>query len=110
MGQVTVTVNGRAYVIGCDDGAEAHVRALGQHLNDRVAELAQAVGQVGEARLLLMAALTISDDLSVLSHEQEDLKRELADLRAAVRSDPPPAELAGIVERLERVADKLENA
>ena len=30
MGQVTVNVNGRPYVVGCEDGQEGHVERLAQ--------------------------------------------------------------------------------
>ena len=63
MGQVTVTVNGRAYQIACEDGKERHVEQLAAYVEAHVSELAKDVGQVGEARLLMMASLLIADDL-----------------------------------------------
>lgn len=110
MGQVTVTVNGRTYAIGCDDGNEDHVRSLGAYLDSRVSELAQSVGQVGEARLLLMAALTVSDDLTTLVQEQQGLRQEVEELRAGLQQRPDRESLSKIINRLERVAEKLENA
>src|SRR3546814_3163206 len=61
MGQVNVTVNNRLYSVGCDDGEEAPVQRLSQVLDGRMRELAALVGQVGEARLMLMTALTRSE-------------------------------------------------
>ena len=64
MGQVSVPVNGRSYAITCDDGQETRIRRLAQYVDAKVAEFVGSVGQVGEARLLLLAALVIADELS----------------------------------------------
>ncbi len=64
MGQVSVPVNGRSYTIACDDGQEARIRRLAQYVDAKVGEFVASVGQVGEARLLLLAALVIADELS----------------------------------------------
>ena len=64
MGQVTVPVNGRAYAITCDDGQEPRIRRLAQYVDAKVGEFVASVGQIGEARLLLLAALVIADELS----------------------------------------------
>jgi cell division protein ZapA len=64
MGQVTVPVNGRSYTISCDDGQEGRIRRLAQYVDAKVGEFVGTVGQVGEARLLLLAALVIADELS----------------------------------------------
>ena len=64
MGQVSVPLNGRSYAITCDDGQETRIRRLAQYVDAKVAEFVGSVGQVGEARLLLLAALVIADELS----------------------------------------------
>jgi cell division protein ZapA len=64
MGQVSVPVNGRSYAITCEDGQETRIRRLAQYVDAKVAEFVGSVGQVGEARLLLLAALVVADELS----------------------------------------------
>ena len=59
---VNVMVNSRAYTIACDDGEEDHLRELAIHVDGKVKELLSSVGQVGDQRLLLMAALLIADE------------------------------------------------
>lgn len=110
MGQVNVTVNGRPYVVGCDDGSESHVLHLAEYLNSRIKELVGSVGQAGEIRLLLMAALTISDDLFTANQDQENLRLQLAELRGALREGADRKTLEIIFSRLEAVADRLEKA
>ena len=58
---VNVTVNDRTYTIACDEGEEEHLRELAAHVDSKVKELIESVGQAGEQRLLLMAALVIAD-------------------------------------------------
>ena len=57
MAHVEVKINGRGYEIACDNGQEEHVAELGDFLDRKVAELAVRIGQVGDSRLLVMAAL-----------------------------------------------------
>src|SRR5947207_14310103 len=64
MGQVSVPVNGRSYAITCDDGQEARIRRLAQYVDAKVGHFVASIGQVGEARLLLLAALVIADELA----------------------------------------------
>ena len=62
MGQVSVLVNGRNFTITCDDGQEARTRRLAQYVDTKVGQFAASVGQVGEAKLLLLAALAIAEN------------------------------------------------
>lgn len=50
MAQVSIRINGRSYDIACDDGQEDRIHALAGYVNDRVKEIADAVGQIGEQR------------------------------------------------------------
>src|SRR5260221_357491 len=64
MAQVILTINGRDYPIACDDGQEERIRQLGQYVDGKVAEFAKKWGKVGDARLILMASLVITDELA----------------------------------------------
>jgi cell division protein ZapA len=115
MAQVTATVNGRRYEISCDDGQEFHVFRLAEEIDRRVGQLVASVGQVGDARLLLLASLLLAD-------ETEEMRTELARLRAGAGAAPGgggesevPAdaagalgeELRGLAERIEAMAERL---
>lgn len=63
MAQVSLQINGYGYILGCGDGEEPHLRALAADLNRRIDEIKVATGPSGEARMLLMAALMLSDEL-----------------------------------------------
>lgn len=83
MALVNVMVNQRAYTIACDDGEEEHLRDLAKHVDSKVRELLETVGQVGDGRLLLMAALLITDDYFDAATRLEARSRELDELFAA---------------------------
>ena len=59
---VNIMVNQRAYTIACDDGEEDHLRGLAAMVDAKAREVLGSVGQVGDSRLLLMAALLIADE------------------------------------------------
>ncbi len=80
---VNVMVNQRAYTIACDDGEEDHLRDLAKHVDAKVRELLATVGQVGDARILLMAALLITDEYVDLVGQLESRGRQLDELTAA---------------------------
>ena len=63
MAKVEIDVNGRAYQVTCEDGQESRLRDLAAYLDRHVAELVETLGQIGEARLLLLAGLTHCDEL-----------------------------------------------
>lgn len=108
MGQVDVRINGRSYQIACDDGQEEHVRQLGEYVDKRVQELVSTVGQVGDARLLVMSSLMVADELS---EAYSALQRRPG---AAVMDSRLTDSLADAIEalagRIERIAASLEAA
>lgn len=74
MGQILVKVNGRDYPIACDDGGEDRVRAIGAYVDEKVREMVGMVGQAGDARLMLLAALNLGDELANAYDEIERMR------------------------------------
>jgi cell division protein ZapA len=106
MGQVTVAVNGRSFAITCDDGQEPRIRRLAQYVDAKVAEFVGSVGQVGETRLLLLAALLIADELSD-ANEALDQERKRAQA-ADTERDAAANSVHGTAKRVEAIAAQLE--
>jgi cell division protein ZapA len=103
MAQVSLQINGYGYILGCADGEEDHLRTLAADLDRRIDEIKASTGPSGEARLLLMAALVLSDELHDL-REQRD-----ATMPAAAKSDPKIGRrLRGIAKQAEAIADSAE--
>jgi len=107
MAEVAVTINGRVYQMACDDGQEEHLLALSHQVGSRVEELANSVGQVGDARLLVMTSLLIADELSDLRAEVDELRSE-AERQIGDLEDRLAGRLEALASRLENVADDIE--
>lgn len=109
MSTVNVYVNGRAYQVGCEDGQESHVEQLAAIFDRQVREVSSAVGQVGEMRLFLMAALLTADELADtrarLAQAQAELARlqsdqARAEAKAAQALDTAAQRLQGLAQRI----------
>ena len=92
MGQVSVVIGGRTYPLSCRDGDEPHLNALAADIATKAGALVVQLGQMSEARLLLMTALTIADDL----HEARKVPSS---------AGAPDPRLAALVARAEALAD-----
>ena len=107
MAQVTVTINGKRYDISCDNGEEAHLAQLSQYVDRRVEELVVKVGQVGDARLLVMTSLLVADELSEVYSELDAVKDKKAEV---TQNTFAPSDLELIATRIEGIAEKLEGS
>jgi cell division protein ZapA len=119
MAAVNVMINGQAYPVGCAEGEEAHVRELGQFIDKRVRGIAAAVGQVGDARLILMASLAVADELADALGKLRERDTELAAVKSTLAAaaetqqnseDIAAAALDGAASRLEAIAARLAHA
>jgi cell division protein ZapA len=112
---VNVMVNGRAYTIACDDGEEDHLRQLAATVDAKTREVLSSVGQVGDTRLLLMAALLIADEhhgKPEIVDPQAANPAWRADLeaRAKTAEDRAVAALEQAAVRIESIASELSAA
>ena len=112
---VNVMVNSRAYTIACDEGEEQHLKELAAHVDAKAREVLGSVGQVGDARLLLMAALLIADehhDMSgkVASGTAVESEKQGLHLRAEAAEGAAADLLEAAAKRIEDVAGRLAHA
>jgi len=106
MAQVSLQINGYGYILGCADGEEEHLRALAADLDRRIDEVKASTGPSGEARLLLMAALVLSDELHDL---REETKQRDGDTAPSGKAEPRVSRrLRGLAKRAETIADEAE--
>ena len=66
---VTVRINGQPYQMGCDVGQESHIEEMGRNVDAIVQQLVGSVGQIGDARLLAMAGLILSDQVQTVNQQ-----------------------------------------
>ena len=110
MAQVSVTIGGRVYRMACDDGQEDHLMRLARELDQKLAQLREAFGEIGDTRLAVMAAIMVADELSesrrrIRSLEQEVEGLQETQLAAADRIEA--TERAG-AQTLEKAAERIE--
>jgi cell division protein ZapA len=121
MSSVQVTIAGRSYRMACEDGQEDHLRALAEEFDQRITAVRGDLGEIGDARLTVVAALMLSDELAdtkqrLARAEEEhaarlrELQAEIAEAKdsnagAAVRQQ---ATQAAIVSALNSAAERIE--
>jgi cell division protein ZapA len=105
MAQVDINVNGRNFTLTCEAGQEEHLRELAAHVDRKVTALSESVGQIGDARLLLMAALLITEEHASAVQRLDAQAKAMADL---ARSDEIAAEvLESAAKQVEDIAARL---
>jgi cell division protein ZapA len=83
MTHVTVTIHGKQYRMACEEGQEAQLTTLAKDLDQRVEQLKKNFGAIGDMRLIVMAALTIGDELFEAIKRIRRLEEELTALQDA---------------------------
>jgi cell division protein ZapA len=109
MGDVTITLNGRTYRLECGEGEEAHLLGLAEYFGGHVETIKKKFGQVGDDRLILMAALMVTDEAWELKRQVQDLKTAVVELRRdrSMIEDMTADAIGGAAERLESLAGRL---
>jgi cell division protein ZapA len=108
MSQVSVTIDGRKYRLACNEGEEARLESLAGMIDEKIGEMRKTFGEIGDQRLVIMAALTIADSLTEAKDEAaaERKRSETAEERAqAIASS-----LDELGSRLESIAARLAGA
>ncbi|HUO22139.1 MAG TPA: cell division protein ZapA [Caulobacteraceae bacterium] len=108
MAQVTIEINGRPYLVGCEDGQEANLRDLAVLFDNQVRQVASEVGNLGETRLFLMGALLMADELADAKARLARAGAELNRLRAG-QDDAEARAIAALdaaARRIEALAEK----
>jgi len=110
MNHVNVTINGRQYRMACEEGQETRLLRLAESLEARIGSLRGKFGEIGDARLTVMAALTVCDELLDAGNRIRALEEELNALRdvRAVAADRAKATQVAVANALNAAADRIE--
>ena len=110
MSHINVTINGRQYRMACEEGQEVRLLKLAENLEARVVTLRGKFGEIGDARLTVMAALTACDELLDAGHRIRQLEEELEGLRnaRAVAADRARATQTAVANALDAAAERIE--
>jgi len=112
MGQVKVSVNGQRYQLACRDGEEDRLIDLARYVDEKVKDLAETMGSVGDSRLLLLAALVVADELHELRENTEGVagRPETGNGMSFGLDAGTANRLDALVDEIEDIAARLENA
>jgi cell division protein ZapA len=105
MAQVSVTIDNRKYRLACNEGEEARLEQVASMVDEKINELRSAFGEIGDQRLVVMAALTFADQLAE-ARQAAEAGREHAK-GDATRTEAIAATLDGLGTRLEDLAARL---
>lgn len=110
MAQVVVTIAGRTYRMACEDGQERHIEALAYHVDEKMAGLRTSFGEIGEQRLVVMAALTVADELAEAKARIDKLEEQVAAALQDAQDARESAEAreAHLAKALEAASQRLE--
>ena len=62
MANINIKFNNKDYLLSCDDGQEENLKKLANHLDSKYNELKKDLGNIGENKILLIAAIKMVDD------------------------------------------------
>jgi cell division protein ZapA len=110
MSHINVTINGRQYRMACEEGQEVRLLKLAEDLESRVEELRGKFGEIGDARLTVMAALTVCDELLDANARLRALEEEVEASRHQRLSATDRARVTqvAVVNALNSAADRIE--
>ena len=81
MANVNIKVNGKEYLLSCEDGQEEHLEELSLHLNKKFNDLKFDLGNIGENKLLLISSIKVMDEYFETKKKIEEQKKELHELK-----------------------------
>ena len=126
MPDVEVSIGGRSFAVACQDGEQVYLQSAAQILDNEAQVLADQLGRMTEARMLLMAGLMLADKTAGLEEELRrtqaayaEVAQSLEDARNAPAAQPeqievpmiPPSvmeTLAELAAQAEAVADQVD--
>lgn len=110
MSHINVTINGRQYRMACEEGQEARLLRLAESLESRITSLRGKFGEIGDARLTVMAALMVADELTDATTRIQAIEEELEALRdvRVIAAERAKATQVAVASALNSAAERIE--
>ncbi|MGX4769368.1 cell division protein ZapA [Bradyrhizobium guangdongense] len=112
MSHINVTINARQYRMACEEGQEVRLLKLAESLETRIQSLRGKFGEIGDARLTVMAALTVCDELVDSGNRIRTMEQELTELRDFRNAAVERARMTqtAVVNALNAAAERIEKS
>lgn len=101
MSKAEIEIGDKRYSIACAPGQEARLQALASRLDKRIENIKTAVGDIGEARLFLVAALALIDEIDVLKASGKTTPASILEASAALND---------AAARIEAISTRIESS
>jgi cell division protein ZapA len=110
MSSVNISINGKQYRVACEPGQEQRLTQLAMDFDERIASMRARFGEVGDARLTVMAAMMLGDELVDARAKIAKLEADIAALNIARAgaTDRLSRTEAAVASALDAAADKIE--
>ncbi|GLI91031.1 cell division protein ZapA [Methylocystis echinoides] len=110
MAAVIVTIAGRTYRLSCDDGQEPRLEQLARYVENKILSMRDSFKEIGEPRIVVMAALAIADEAEDSRNKVETTGQEVIALRAELEAAKKAlaAMEAKVTRAVEDTAERLE--
>ena len=80
MANVNIKFDNKEYLLSCDDGQEENLKELANYLDSKYSKLKKNLGNIGENKLLLIAAIQMVDDYFDLKKKVDSKKDDFEKL------------------------------
>ena len=70
--QVMVNIGGRSFRLACNPGEEQHLQTLAKFVDAKIGEMHSSFKDMGDQRIVVMAALAIADELFEARRKAQD--------------------------------------
>ena len=117
MANVSIKFNNKDYLLSCDSGQEENLKELASHLDSKYNVLKKKLGNIGENKLLLIAAIQMVDNyfdlFKKVKNKKEDFEKlsvKFKELRSLAISykDEKEVEIGNLKEELNQFKATME--
>jgi cell division protein ZapA len=107
MPHAQVNIGGRPYKLACNAGEEEHLAALAALVDGRIADMQGEFREIADQRIVVMAALSIADELFEARRKSEAQERETT-MRETTAREAAEARIAELEAAIEEAAARVE--
>ena len=119
MANVNIKFNNKEYLLSCDEGQEENLKELADYLDSKYNNLKKKLGNIGEGKLLLIAAIQMVDDyfdlkkkVDIKKNDFEKLSIKFKELRSLAINykDDKEKEIEKLKNQLSEFEKKIEES
>lgn len=115
MGEINLQIDGRSYPVACDDGQEQRVAQLGQYVDRRMQDVADAAAG-NRSQAMVLASLLLADEVFDLREQMSEVGKANARLQGEAKTityqglaPSDEQEISTMISRLTARVEQLRN-